>query len=151
MIHPTAVVDKNAQIDETVEIGPYSIIRENVSIGKDTVIGPHVVIDPHVTIGAGCRIFQFASVGGIPQDLKFEGEKTVVEIGDNTVVAARAGVTKSIPSDIYVSGFPAKKHADERKIKVALLKLPDTIKLLPKIQEAIQRITRRIEKIELSQ
>ena len=86
MIHPTAVVDKRAQIDENVEIGPYSVIRENVRIGKNTVVGPHVVIDPYVTLGPGCRIFQFASVGGIPQDLKFKGEESFVEIGENTVV-----------------------------------------------------------------
>ncbi len=86
MIHPTAVIDKRVQIDENVEIGPYTVIRENVVIGKGTVIGPHVVIDPNVTIGSGCRIFQFASVGGVPQDLKFKGEETFVKIGNNTVV-----------------------------------------------------------------
>jgi UDP-N-acetylglucosamine acyltransferase len=86
MIHPTAVIDKQAQIDKNVEIGPYSIIGKNVIIGENTVIGPHVVIDPNVTIGSGCRIFQFASVGGIPQDLKFKGEESFVKIGDNTVI-----------------------------------------------------------------
>jgi len=86
MIHPTAIIDKRAQIVENVEVGPYSIIKENVRIGKNTIIGPHVVIDPNTTIGEGCRIFQFASIGGIPQDLKFEGEETFVEIGDNTVI-----------------------------------------------------------------
>lgn len=86
MIHPTAIIDKNAQIDKNVEIGPYSIIRDNVSIGKNSVIGPHVVIERNVTIGSGCRIFQFASVGAIPQDLKFKGEETHVKIGDNTVI-----------------------------------------------------------------
>ncbi len=86
MIHPTAIIDKNAQIDKNVEIGPYSIIRDNVSIGKNSVIGPHVVIERNVTIGSGCRIFQFASVGAIPQDLKFKGEETHVKIGNNTVI-----------------------------------------------------------------
>lgn len=86
MIHPTAVIDERAQIGENVRIGPYSIIRENVRIGENAVIGPHVVVEPYTTIGKNCTIFQFASVGGIPQDLKFQGEETFVEIGDNTVI-----------------------------------------------------------------
>ena len=86
MIHPTAVVDKKAELDSSVEVGPYSIIKEKVTIGPGTVIGPHAVIDSHVTIGRNCHVFQFASVGAIPQDLKFKGEETYVEIGDNTVV-----------------------------------------------------------------
>ena len=84
MIHPSAIVDNSAQIASDVEIGPYSIIREHVSIGSGTVIGPHAVIDSFVTIGRNCRVFQFASVGAIPQDLKYSGEVTYVEIGDNT-------------------------------------------------------------------
>ena len=80
------MVDKNSQIDNDVEIGPYSIIKENVNIGSGTVVGPHVVIEPYVTIGINCRIFQFASLGAVPQDLKFRGEKTFVTIGDRTVV-----------------------------------------------------------------
>ena len=86
MIHQTAVVDKNAELDSTVEVGPYSVIKENVTIGSGTIIGPHAVIDSNVTIGKNCQIFQFASVGAIPQDLKFKGEETFVNIGDDTVV-----------------------------------------------------------------
>ena len=86
MIHPTAIIDEDARIGDNVEIGPYSIVRGNVSIAENTVIGPHAVIEENVTIGSGCRIFQFASVGAIPQDLKFKGEETYVKIGDNTVI-----------------------------------------------------------------
>jgi len=86
MIHPTAIIDKDARIGNNVEIGPYSIVSGNVSIGENTVIGPHAVIEENVTIGSGCRIFQFASVGAVPQDLKFKGEETFVKIGDNTVI-----------------------------------------------------------------
>ena len=86
MIHPTAVVDESARIDSSADVGAYSVIKENVTIGPGTIIGPHAVIDSHVTIGQNCRIFQFASVGAIPQDLKFAGEESYVEIGDNTVV-----------------------------------------------------------------
>ncbi|MFO7962473.1 MAG: acyl-ACP--UDP-N-acetylglucosamine O-acyltransferase [Desulfobacterales bacterium] len=86
MIHPTAIIDKQAQIGNNVEIGPYTIVRDNVVIGDNSVIGPHVVIERNVSIGSWCRIFQFASVGAIPQDLKYRGEETYVTIGDHTVV-----------------------------------------------------------------
>jgi UDP-N-acetylglucosamine acyltransferase len=86
MIHPTAIVSSSATIDENVEIGAYSIIGKDVMIGKKTWVGPHVVIDPHVTIGPGCRIFQFSAIGAIPQDLKFGGEKSRVEIESNVTI-----------------------------------------------------------------
>lgn len=86
MIHPTAIIDKKAEIDRDVEIGPYSVVRDNVTIGSGTTIGPHVVIDANVAIGSNCRIFQFASVGAVPQDLKFRGEKTYVKIGDHCII-----------------------------------------------------------------
>lgn len=86
MIHPTAIIDPKAELDENVSVGPYSIIRENVRIGAGTQIGPHVVIDPYVTISPDCRIFQFAAIGAIPQALKFGGEVTQVTIGRGTII-----------------------------------------------------------------
>lgn len=86
MIHPTAIVDPGAEVDPTVTVGPYAIIRENVSIGAGTEIGSHAVIEPYVTIGPDCRIFQFAALGGIPQAIKFGGEKTYLKIGKGTVI-----------------------------------------------------------------
>ena len=86
MIHPTAIVDKKAEIDVNVDIGPYSVIANNVSVGSGTVIGPHVIVDPYVSIGPDCHIFQYASVGAQPQAIKFKGEKTYVKIGRGTVV-----------------------------------------------------------------
>lgn len=86
MIHPTAIIDSKADIDSNVEVGPYSIIGANVQIGSGTVIGPHVVIQPHVEIGPDCHIFQYASIGAIPQALKFQGEETYVKIGRGTVI-----------------------------------------------------------------
>jgi len=86
MIHPTAIIDSKADIDSNVQVGPYSIIGANVHIGSGTVIGPHVVIQPHVEIGPDCHIFQFASIGAVPQALKFEGEETYVKIGRGTVI-----------------------------------------------------------------
>ena len=86
MIHPTAIIDSQAAIDSNVQIGPYSIIGANVHIGSGTVIGPHVVIQPHVEIGPDCHIFQYASIGAVPQALKFQGEETYVKIGRGTVI-----------------------------------------------------------------
>lgn len=86
MIHPTAIIDPKAQIDENVEVGPFSIIRENVSIAAGTVIGSHVTIDPYVEIGPDCQIFQYASVGAVPQAVKFNGEVTYLKIGRNTII-----------------------------------------------------------------
>jgi UDP-N-acetylglucosamine acyltransferase len=86
MIHPTAIVSPHAKVGKDVEIGAYTIIGEDVTIGDGTTIGPHTVIEPHVAIGPQCRIFQFAAIGAIPQDLKFGGEKSVVEIGPNVTI-----------------------------------------------------------------
>jgi len=86
MIHPTAIIDSKADIGSNVEVGPYSIIGANVHIGSGTVIGSHVVIQPHVEIGPDCHIFQYASIGAVPQALKFQGEETYVKIGRGTVI-----------------------------------------------------------------
>ena len=86
MIHSTAIIDPKAELDSTVEVGPYSIIGANVFIGAGTIIGPHVVIDPYVTIGPECHIFQYAAIGAVPQSLKFEDEKTCVNIGRKTII-----------------------------------------------------------------
>lgn len=86
MIHPTAIVHPGARIAEGVEIGPYAIIGENVSLGAGTWVGPHAVVEGWTEIGRDNRIFQFASVGAAPQDLKFHGEKTYLRIGDRNTV-----------------------------------------------------------------
>jgi len=86
MIHPTAIVDPDAAIDEGTRIGPYAVIEADVSIGAGTVIGPHAVIGPHVEVEPDCRIYQGAAIGGIPQSVRFEGEITHVRIGARTVI-----------------------------------------------------------------
>jgi len=86
MIHPTAIVSPEAKIGDNVEIGAYAIVGDDVTIGDGTWIGPHVVIDPFVRIGPNCKIFQFAAVGTIPQDLKFGGETSYVEIGSSVTI-----------------------------------------------------------------
>lgn len=85
-IHPTAIVDPKAELDDSVEIGPYSIIGPNVRIGARTKVGPHVVIDGHTTIGCDNTFFQFSSIGAPPQDKKYAGEPTRLEIGDRNTI-----------------------------------------------------------------
>ncbi|VAW93390.1 Acyl-[acyl-carrier-protein]--UDP-N-acetylglucosamine O-acyltransferase [hydrothermal vent metagenome] len=81
-----AVIDSKADIDESVTIGPYSVIGPNVSIAANTWIGPHVVINGPTKIGANNQIFQFSSIGEIPQDKKFHNEKSFLEIGEGNTI-----------------------------------------------------------------
>lgn len=85
-IHPTAIVDPQARIARDVEIGPYAVIGPHVEIGPGSWIGPHAVITGHTRMGARNRIFQFCSIGEIPQDKKYGGEATRLEIGDDNTV-----------------------------------------------------------------
>ncbi len=85
-IHPTAIVHPGARIGSGVEIGAYSIVGEHVEIGNGTWIGPHVVITGHTRIGRENRIFQFCSIGDAPQDKKYRGEPTRLEIGDRNTI-----------------------------------------------------------------
>lgn len=85
-IHPTAIVDPNAELGPDVEVGPYAIIGPHVHIGAGTRIGAHTVIDPYVRIGEGCQIFQFAAIGAPPQSVKFQGEESWVNIAPHCVV-----------------------------------------------------------------
>lgn len=80
-IHPTAIVAPSAQLDDGVSVGPYSIIGEHVRIGANTQVGPHCVIDGRTTIGPNNHFYRFCSIGGIPQDKKYQGEPTCLEIG----------------------------------------------------------------------
>jgi UDP-N-acetylglucosamine acyltransferase len=86
MIHPTAIVAPGAKLAPDVEVGPYSIIGEHVEIGAGTTVGPHAVITGHTRIGEGNKIFQFVSLGEVPQDKKYSGEPTRLEIGDHNVI-----------------------------------------------------------------
>ena len=86
MIHKTAIVDSNAKISENVIIGPYSVIGPNVEIEEGTVVQSHVNITGNTIIGINNQIYPFASIGNDPQDLKFKGEKTLLEIGNNNKI-----------------------------------------------------------------
>lgn len=85
-VDSTAIISKNASIGSDVKIGPYAHIMDDVVIGDGTEIGSHVVLAPGTRIGKNCKIFHHAVLGEVPQDLKFEGEYTTVEIGDNTTI-----------------------------------------------------------------
>lgn len=102
-IHSTAIIASDAQLEEGVEIGPYTVIGKDVKIGKNTVIGPHTVIDDFTHIGAGCHIFQFCSIGAPPQDLKFGGEKTRVVIGNFNTIREFVTINRSTTADIGVT------------------------------------------------
>ena len=85
-IHPTAIVDPQAQLDEGVSIGPYTLVGPHVKIGAGTTVAGHVVIEGHTTIGRDNRIFQFSSIGAANQDKKYQGEPTELVIGDRNTI-----------------------------------------------------------------
>lgn len=86
MIHPTAIIDSRARLAPDVEVGPYTIIGPKVEIGAGTKIGPHAVIQGPCKIGKHNCIFQFTSIGETPQDLKYAGEDSLLEIGDHNTI-----------------------------------------------------------------
>jgi UDP-N-acetylglucosamine acyltransferase len=86
IIHSTAIVDPKAELDASVEVGAYSVIGPDVKIGAGTWIGPHVVIEGSTAIGCDNRIFQFSSLGAVPQDLKYASEPTRLVIGDRNTI-----------------------------------------------------------------
>src|SRR5437667_12095645 len=85
-IHPTGLVDPGAELAEDLETGPYAIVGPHVRIGAGSRVGPHAVVTGHTSIGRDNRIFQFASVGEAPQDKKYAGEPTRLEIGDRNTI-----------------------------------------------------------------
>ena len=93
-IHPLATVHPGAKLGENVEVGPYAYIDDNVEIGDGTKILPHATIFPYVKIGRDCSVFPGAVVGAIPQDLKFDGEVTYVEIGDRVNIRECATINR---------------------------------------------------------
>ncbi|MBS0581020.1 MAG: acyl-ACP--UDP-N-acetylglucosamine O-acyltransferase [Proteobacteria bacterium] len=99
MIDPRAVVHPRAQLAEGVSVGPFSIIGADVRIGPRTVIGPHAVIDGHTTLGADNKVSPFASIGGPPQDKKYAGEPTRLEIGDRNVFRESCTVNRGTTHD----------------------------------------------------
>jgi UDP-N-acetylglucosamine acyltransferase len=98
-IHPSAIVDPKARLAGDVAVGPYSVIGPEVEIGAGTWIGAHVVLDGRTRIGKGNRIFHFASIGGAPQDKKYAGEATSVEIGDGNTIREYVTINRGTALD----------------------------------------------------
>ncbi|MES9824283.1 MAG: acyl-ACP--UDP-N-acetylglucosamine O-acyltransferase [Candidatus Thiodiazotropha endolucinida] len=99
LIDPRAVIDPDAELDEGVSIGPFSIIGAGVKIAAGTEVGPHVVIKGPTQIGRDNRIYQFASVGENPQDMKYAGEPTILQIGDRNVIREFATLHRGTVQD----------------------------------------------------
>jgi UDP-N-acetylglucosamine acyltransferase len=102
-IHTSAVVHPGARLAADVEVGPYCVIGADVEIGEGSWIGPHVVIDGRVRIGRRNRIFQYASIGAAPQDKKYKGEPTSVEIGDDNTIRECVTVNRGTVQDTGVT------------------------------------------------
>jgi len=119
VIHSSAIIHPRARLGEHVSIGAYSVVGEHVEIGNDTRIGPHVVIEGHTRIGKNNRVFQFCSLGAVPQDKKYANEPTRLEIGDGNTIrefctfncgtAQDAGVTR-LGSDNWIMAYVHLAH-----------------------------------------
>ena len=103
VIHPSAVVDAHAEIDNTVTIGPYTVIGPHVKVGAGTTIGAHCVIEGHTTIGSDNQIFQFNSLGAIPQDKKYAGEPCELVIGNRNTIREFCTFNIGSPGDVGVT------------------------------------------------
>lgn len=114
LIHPTAIIAEGAVLHPSVSVGPYSVIGPHVQVGEGSRIGPHCVIDGHTRIGRNNQVFQFSSLGAQPQDKKYAGEVTYLEIGDgntirefctfNTGTAQDGGITR-IGNDNWIMAY----------------------------------------------
>jgi len=100
LIHSTAIIDPAAQLDSTVRVGPYTVIGPHVKVAGGTTIGAHCVIEGHTTIGRDNRIFQFNSLGAIPQDKKYAGEPCELIIGDRNTIREFCTFNIGSPGDI---------------------------------------------------
>jgi UDP-N-acetylglucosamine acyltransferase len=99
-IHPTAIISGSANIDDSVEIGPYAVIGDNVTIGSGTRIDSHVVINGPTEIGQDNHIYQFASIGDDPQDKKYRGEPTRLTIGDRNTIREFCTISRGTTQDL---------------------------------------------------
>jgi UDP-N-acetylglucosamine acyltransferase len=102
-IHPTAIIEPGAEVHETAEIGAYSMIASNVVIGARTRVGPHVVIEGHTRIGQDNTFYQFSSIGAPPQDKKYAGEPTSLEIGDRNTIREFCTFNRGTVQDVGVT------------------------------------------------
>jgi len=99
-IHPTAIIDPQAELDSSVSVGPYTVVGPHVKVGAGTTIGAHCVIEGHTTIGRDNRIFQFNSLGAVPQDKKYAGEPCELIIGDRNTIREFCSFNIGSPGDL---------------------------------------------------
>ena len=118
-IHHTAIIDRGARLDSSVSIGPYSVVGPHVTIGAGTTVGAHCVIEGHTTIGRDNRIFQFNSLGAIPQDKKYAGEPCELLIGDRNTIrefctlnigSPSGGAVTQVGSDNWIMAYVHLAH-----------------------------------------
>ena len=102
-IHPTAVIDSGAELDSTVSVGPYTVIGPHVKVDAGTSIGPHCVLEGRTTIGRDNRIFQFNSIGAVPQDKKYAGEPCQLQIGHRNTIREFCTLNIGSPGDAGVT------------------------------------------------
>jgi UDP-N-acetylglucosamine acyltransferase len=102
-IHATAIVDPGAELDESVSVGAYTLIGPHVKVGAGTTVGAHCVLEGHTTIGCDNRIFQFSSLGAIPQDKKYRGEPCGLRIGDRNTIREFCTFNIGSPGDLGVT------------------------------------------------
>ena len=103
MIHPTAIIEPGARLGANVSVGAFSLIGARVEVGEGTWIGPHVVVEGRTRIGRNNRIYQFASIGAPPQDMKYKDEDTAVEIGDGNTLREYVTVNRGTWDDARVT------------------------------------------------
>lgn len=117
-IHATAIVDEGAELGEEVRVGPHAIVGPNVHVGDRTRLGPGVLIEKDTTVGSDCEIFKGAVLGTDPQDLKYEGEKTELRVGDRTIIREYATLNRgtdwshetSVGSDCLLMAYTHVAH-----------------------------------------
>lgn len=102
-IHKTAIVDPGAKLGERVTIGPYAIIGPEVTVGDDCVLAAHAILEQHVVLGARCRVGSGSIIGGDPQDLKYKGEETWAEVGDDTVIREYVTVNRGTTQSLHTT------------------------------------------------
>jgi UDP-N-acetylglucosamine acyltransferase len=103
MIHPTAIIESGARLAANVSVGAYSLIGAQVEIGEGSWIGPHVVVEGRTRIGRSNRIWQFSSIGAVPQDKKYAGEDTAVDIGDGNTIREFVTINRGTAGDAGVT------------------------------------------------
>jgi UDP-N-acetylglucosamine acyltransferase len=103
VIHPSAIVEPGARVAPGARVGAYTVIGPQVEVGEGTVIGPHVVIEGRTRIGRDNRIWQFASIGAAPQDMKYAGEDTAVEIGDRNTIREFVTINRGTVQDAQLT------------------------------------------------